>query len=59
MQPPGKREKKVYIFGPDHMTKLVAMPICDKKKQLKNLLLQNHGADCLEIWYVAAGEIVQ
>ena len=29
-QPPGKGGKKVYIFGPDHMTNMATMPICCK-----------------------------
>ena len=28
MQPPGKGEKKVYIFGPGHLISI--MPICSK-----------------------------
>ena len=31
MQPPSKGQKKVYIFGLGHMTKIVTMPICVKK----------------------------
>ena len=30
MQPPGREEKKLYIFNPVHMTKLAAMPIYGK-----------------------------
>ena len=36
MQPPGKRGKKCYIFGPGHMIKMAAMPIYGKK--LKKIL---------------------
>ena len=35
------------------MTKMAAM-----LKTLKNLLLQSHGANCLETWYVASGSVV-
>ena len=31
MQSPDNGGKKVYIFGPGHMTKMVAMPIYRKK----------------------------
>ena len=48
--------KKVYIFRPAHMTKMDAMPIYGKN--LKNVLLHNHQANCLETWYVALREIV-
>ena len=40
-----------YIFGLGLMTKMAVMPI--NGKNLKNLLLQYHQADCLESWYVA------
>ena len=30
MQPTGKGGKKVYIFGPGHMTKMASMPIYGK-----------------------------
>ena len=39
-------ETKVYIIGPDHMTKISAMPIYGKI--IKNLLLRNHKSDYLE-----------
>ena len=58
MNPPGKGGKKVYnIFGPGYMTKMAAMPIY-MVKTLKHLLLQNHQANCLEIWHVSFGELV-
>ena len=44
---------KVYINGPGHMTKMAAMLIT-----LKDLILQNHSANCLETWYVASGSVV-
>ena len=56
MQPPGKGGKNVYIFGQGHMTKMAAMPVYGK--YLKNLLLQNHSADCLKTWNVAFEENV-
>ena len=56
VQPLGKRGKKIYIFCPGHITKMATLPIYGKN--LKNLLLQNHQADCLETWYVASGELV-
>ena len=31
MQPPGKEGKKIYIFGPAHMTTVTTMPIYGKK----------------------------
>ena len=45
MQPPGKGRKKVYIFGPGHMTKMATMPIYGKnlKKSSSPEPLQ---ADC-------------
>ena len=46
---------KVYIFGPDHMTKMAAMPIYGKT--LKHLL-QNHRADYLETYYGAFWTLV-
>ena len=48
MQPSSKVGKKLYIFGIGHLTMIAAMPIY--VKTLKNLLLQNHWADCLETW---------
>ena len=50
---PGKGGKKVHIFRPGHMTMMADMPIYNIKT-LKNLLLQNHCADCLETRYVAS-----
>ena len=52
MQPSSKGGKKIYIFRPGHMTKMAAMPIYGKN--VKNLPLQNHWADCLETWYAAS-----
>ena len=48
VEPPWEGGTKVYINGQGHMTKMAAM-----LKTLKNLLLQNHRANCLETWYVA------
>ena len=39
MQPSGESEKKVYIFGQGHMTKMAAMPTYSKN--LKNLLFSD------------------
>ena len=33
------------------MTKMAAMPIYDKKKTFKNLLIQNRWTDFNETWY--------
>ena len=41
MQPSSKGGKKVYIFGPGHMTKMAALPVYGKNLK-KNLLSQNH-----------------
>ena len=46
MQPPGMGAKKVDIFGPD---KLIRMVLTIYSKYLKNLLLQNHKADSLKL----------
>ena len=40
-----KGGKKIYIFGPGHMTKMAAMRIYGKNHE--QYLLQNHWADCL------------
>ena len=48
MQCPGKEGKRVYTFGPDHMTKMAPMLIY--RKNLKNLF--QILADCLETWNV-------
>ena len=50
----GKGQKKVYINGPGHMTKMAAMPIYIVKT-FKNLLLQNQKSYDLETWHVASG----
>ena len=52
VEPPGDGGTKVCSNDPGHMTKLAAMPIYGKKK---NLLLQNQKADDLESWYTALG----
>ena len=38
MHPPGKSQKKVYmyVFGPSHMTKMAAMSICGKKLKISS-----------------------
>ena len=43
MQPSSKKEKKVYLFGPSHMTRMAAMPVygtfCQKLLGLVALLI--------------------
>ena len=47
---------KVYINGQGHMTKMAAMAINSKKKKnFKNLLLQNQKAYDFETWHEASG----
>ena len=46
---------KVYIAGPGHMTKMVAISIYIVKS-LKNL--QNHWVDCFETLYLASETMV-
>ena len=46
MEPPWDGGTKVSSNGPDHMTKMAAMPIYGKN--IKNLLLRNQKADDLE-----------
>ena len=53
MKPPWDRRIKVCLNGPEHMTKMAAMPIYGKS--FKNLLLWNQKADDLETWYAASG----
>ena len=53
VEPPWEGGKKVYINGPGHITKMAAM-----LKTLKNLLLQNHWANCIENWHVASRSVV-
>ena len=53
VEPPWEGGTKVYINDPGHMTKMAAM-----LKTLKNLLLKNHWANCLETWHVASGYVV-
>ena len=53
VESPWERGTKVYINGPNHMTKMAAMPIYGKN--LKNLLLQNQIFYDLETWHVASG----
>ena len=45
--------KKVYINGQGHMTKMAAMAI-NRKKNFKNLLLQNQKANDFETWCEAS-----
>ena len=45
---------KVYINGPGHMTKMVSMAM-NRKKKLKNLLLQNQKPYDLDTWPEASG----
>ena len=56
VEPPWEGGTKVYINGPGHMTKMAAM--LKNAQNLKNLLLQNHWANCLETWHVASGSVV-
>ena len=56
MQPPGIVCNNEDTFSPGHMTKMASMPIYGKN--LKNLLIQNHWADCLETWYAASWALV-
>ena len=49
MEHPWKVGKKVYINGQGHMTKMAAMAI-NRKKKIKNLLLQNQKANDFETW---------
>ena len=44
---------KVYINGQGHMTKMAAMAI-NRKKNFKNLLLQNQKANDFETWCEAS-----
>ena len=53
VEPPWEGGTKVYINGPDHMTKMAAMPIV--VKTFKNLFLQNQKSYDLETWHVALG----
>ena len=53
MEPPWDGGTKYCSNGPDHMTKMAAMPTYGKN--LKNLLLRNQKADDLETWYAASG----
>ena len=53
MEHPWEGGKKVYINGQGHMTKMAAMAI-DRKKPLKNLLLQNQKANDFETWCEAS-----
>ena len=52
MEHPWEGGKKVYINGQGHMTKMAAMAI--NRKNLKNLLLQNHKANDFETWCEAS-----
>ena len=51
MQLPGRGGKKVYIFGPGHMTKMATMPMYGKN------LKKSSFSDCLKTWFVAFGEL--
>ena len=44
---------KVYINGSGHMTKMAAMAI-NRKKTVKNLILQNQKANDFETWCEAS-----
>ena len=47
MEHPWEGGKKVYINGQGHMTKMAAMVI-NRKKKIKNLLLQNQKTNDFE-----------
>ena len=53
MKPSWDGGTKVCSNGPAHMTKMAAIPICNKN--LKNVLLRNQKADDIESWYAASG----
>ena len=53
MKHPWEGGKKVYINVQGHMTKMAAMAI-NRKKPLKNLLLQNQKANDFENWCEAS-----
>ena len=55
MQFPSKGGKKIYIFGPGHMTKMATMPIY--RKILRKSSPEPLGR-FLETLYVASGELV-
>ena len=48
MQPPGREEKKLYVFSPVQMTKLVAMSIYGKNRT-KVLLITTIGLITLKL----------
>ena len=48
-----KKETKVYINDPGHMTEMAAMSIYGKN--LKNLLLQNRRSYDFETWHATSG----
>ena len=54
MEHPWEGGKKVYINGQGHMTKMAAMAINRKKKNVKNFLLQNQKANDFESWCEAS-----
>ena len=51
MEHPKEVETKVYINGPDHMTKMAAMAI-----NRKNIFLQNNKVYDFETWHEAQGK---
>ena len=53
MEHPWEGEKKVYINGQGHMTKMATMAI--NRKTFKNLLLQNQKVNDFETWCEASG----
>ena len=54
MEHPWEGGRKVYINGQSLMTKMAAMAI-NRKKNFKNLLLQNQKANDFETWCEASG----
>ena len=52
----GQKGKKVFIFGPGHVTKMAAMPICDKN--LLKIFSRITGPFALKLGIVASGELV-
>ena len=56
MQPPGKGEKKAYLFSPGHMTKMASMLINGLK--FRNYSFPEPLNRCLETRYLAYGTLV-
>ena len=54
MEHPWEGGKKVYINGQGYMTEMATMAINRKKKNFKNLLVQNQKANDFETWCEAS-----